>query len=240
VDGTWADIPGIPSVWAAQMCAQFVRERAGSPWFAQYCPTIPHDPYTPTAHSRHLYDGARRRAPSVNEKDMSDKPKWMRDLPPASLGKARREYEGKMEELADLDKFGMRHILAALEATGQLQNTVIFFTSDNGYLHGEHRLRDKDEPYWESSEVPFFVKGPGVRRAKSQALANHTDLMPTTCEIASIPPSSLDVDGRSMLANLGRRSFFRWRKRMLICGSDTWDRSRTPAAPTTRAANGGC
>jgi arylsulfatase A-like enzyme len=237
VDGTWADIPGIPSVWAAQMCAQFVRERPGSPWFAQYCPTIPHDPYTPSARSRHLYDGARRRAPSVNEKDMSDKPKWMRDLPPASLGKARREYEGKMEELADLDHHGMRPILAALEATGQLQDTVIFFTSDNGYLHGEHRLRDKDEPYWESSEVPFFVKGPGVRRGKSQALVNHTDLMPTTCEIAGIPPSSLDVDGRSMLANLGRRSFFRWRKRMLICGSDTVGPEQNPGGSNDPSGN---
>jgi N-acetylglucosamine-6-sulfatase len=237
VDGTWTDIPGIPSVWAAQMCAQFVRERAGSPWFAQYCPTIPHDPYTPSARSRHLYDGARRRAPSVNEKDMSDKPKWMRDLPPASLGKARREYEGKMEELADLDHHGMRPILAALEATGQLQDTVIFFTSDNGYLHGEHRLRDKDEPYWESSEVPFFVKGPGVRRGKSQALVNHTDLMPTTCEIAGIPPSSLDVDGRSMLANLGRRSFFRWRKRMLICGSDTVGPEQNPGGSNDPSGN---
>jgi arylsulfatase A-like enzyme len=168
---------------------------------------------------------------------MSDKPKWMRDLPPASLGKARREYEGKMEELADLDHHGMRPILAALEATGQLQDTVIFFTSDNGYLHGEHRLRDKDEPYWESSEVPFFVKGPGVRRGKSQALVNHTDLTPTTCEIAGIPPSSLDVDGRSMLANLGRRSFFRWRKRMLICGSDTVGPEQNPGGSNDPSGN---
>ena len=221
VDGTWADIPGIPSVWAAQMCAQFVRERPGSPWFAQYCPTIPHDPYTPSARSRHLYDGARRRAPSVNEKDMSDKPKWMRDLPPASLGKARREYEGKMEELADLDHHGMRPILAALEATGQLQDTVIFFTSDNGYLHAEHRQRAKDLPYWESSEVPFFVRGPGVKSGATRtALVNHTDLMPTTCEIAGIRLAALDVDGRSMLANLRRRAFSGWRKRMLISGSD--------------------
>jgi arylsulfatase A-like enzyme len=168
---------------------------------------------------------------------MSDKPKWMRDLPPASLGKARREYEGKMEELADLDHHGMRPILAALEATGQLQDTVIFFTSDNGYLHGEHRLRDKDEPYWESSEVPFFVKGPGVRRGKSQALVNHTDLTPTTCEIAGIPPSSLDVDGRSMLSTLGRRSFFRWRKRMLICGSDTVGPEQNPGGSNDPSGN---
>ena len=223
VDGAWIDLPdGLPtSVWAARRCADFVRDRAKSPWFAHYCPTIPHFPYTPTTRSKHLYDGARRRVPSVNEADMSDKPKWMRNLPPASRASIQAEYEGKMEELADLDYGGMRPILEALEASGQLANTVIFFTSDNGYLHGEHRERKKDLPYWESAEVPFFVKGPGVRSgATRKALVNHTDLMPTTCEIAGVSPAHLDVDGRSMLTHLGADSFSGWRKRMLVSGSN--------------------
>jgi len=210
-----------PAVWAAQRCAEFVLARAASPWFAQYCPSIPHFPYTPTDRSAHLYDGARRRAPSVNETDMSDKPRWMRDLPPVDLDEAQAEYEGKLEELADLDYYGMRPILRALAETGQLANTVIFFTSDNGYLHGEHRMRRKDEPYWESAEVPFFAKGPGVRSgAIRKALVNHTDLMPTTCEIAGISPASLEVDGRSMLPHLEADAFSGWRKRMLVSGSD--------------------
>jgi N-acetylglucosamine-6-sulfatase len=221
VDGTWVDLPdGLPtSVWAARRCEDFLRQRANSVWFAQYCPTIPHFPYAPTSRSKHLYDGARRRVPTVNEADMSDKPKWMRDLPLARTASIQREYEGKMEELADLDRYGMRPIHAALEATGQLANTVIFFTSDNGYMLGEHRLVKKDQPYWESSEVPFFVKGPGIRKGASSALVNHTDLMPTTCEIAGITPSTLDVDGRSMLANLGQGAFTNWRRRMLVTGS---------------------
>jgi N-acetylglucosamine-6-sulfatase len=220
VDGVITDpLPGILSVWSAERCADFVR--ANSPWFAQYCPTIPHFPYTPSTSSKHLYDGAKRRAPSINEADMSDKPKLMRHLPRI---RAQAEFEGKKEELADLDRYGLRLILAALEATSQLANTVIFFTSDNGYLHGEHRLRAKDKPYWECSEVPFFVKGPGVKSGvTTTALVNHTDLMPTTCAIAGISPSSLDVDGRSMLTNLGRRTFSGWRKRMLVSGSN--DRS---------------
>jgi N-acetylglucosamine-6-sulfatase len=219
VDGDIIDIDWIPSGWAAQRCAEFVRNRKGSPWFAQYCPTIPHFPYNPTYGSRHLYDGARRRVRSVNEKDVSDKPKWMRKLPRTKLSAAQEEFEGKKEELADLDRHGVRPILEALASTGQLANTVIFFTSDNGYLFGEHRLRKKDEPYWESSEVPFFVKGPGVRRGSRIGLVSHLDLMPTTCEMAGILFSALDVDGRSMLANLGRDAFFGWRKRMLISGS---------------------
>jgi arylsulfatase A-like enzyme len=219
VDGVLTDLlPGILSAWSAQRCADFVRERASSPWFAQYCPTIPHFPYTPSSGAERLYDGARRRAPSLNETNMSDKPQWMRDLPRI---KAQAEFEGKKEELADLDRYGIGPILAALEATSQLANTVIFFTSDNGYLHGEHRLRGKDKPYWESSEVPFFVKGPGIKSGATRtALVNHTDLMPTTCAIAGISPASLDVDGRSMLTNLGRRTFSGWRKRMLISGSN--------------------
>jgi N-acetylglucosamine-6-sulfatase len=226
VDGTWIDLPDgeLPSVWAAERCAEFVRGRENVPWFAQYCPTIPHHPYTPTSDSEHLFDGATRSVPSVNEADMSDKPRWMRELSRVNLDKTQAEYEGKMEELADLDSKGISPILAALEATGQLENTVIFFTSDNGYLHGEHRLRKKDKPYWESAEVPFFVKGPGVRsgvpRITSNALVNHTDLMPTTCEIAGVPLASLKVDGRSMLAHLGADSFSGWRKRMLVSGSD--------------------
>jgi arylsulfatase A-like enzyme len=152
---------------------------------------------------------------------MSDKPKWMRDLPPVKIAKVQAEYEGKMEELADLDSKGISPILGALEATGQLDNTVIFFTSDNGYLHGEHRLRRKDSPYWESSEVPYFVKGPGVRSGVTRkALVNHTDLMPTTCEIAGVSLASLEVDGRSMLGRLGAGSFSGWRLRMLVSGSD--------------------
>jgi N-acetylglucosamine-6-sulfatase len=223
VDGTMIDLPdGLPtSVWAAQRCVDFVRARVNSSWFAQYCPSIPHFPYTPTARSAHLYDGESRRAPSVNEADMSDKPEWMRDLPLVNLAKAQAEYEGKMEELADLDYYGMRPILRALGETGQLGNTIIFFTSDNGYLHGEHREREKDLPYWESSEVPYFVKGPGVRSGSTRkAFVNHTDLMPTTCEIAGISLAVLDVDGRSMLAQLGADTFSGWRKRMLVSGSD--------------------
>ena len=100
---------------------------------------------------------------SINEADMSDKPTWMRNLPLADTAAVQAEYEGKLEELADLDSKGMVPILTALEATGQLANTVIFFISDNGYLHAEHRPRKKDRPYWESSQVPFFVKGPGVK-----------------------------------------------------------------------------
>jgi arylsulfatase A-like enzyme len=212
-------LDAIPSGWSAQKCAEFIRDRAGGPWFAHYCPTIPHQPYYATEASEHRFDGAKRRVASFNEKDMSDKPRWMRRLKKADQAAISREFEGKKEELADLDLLGIRPILAALDQTGQLANTYIFFTSDNGYLHGEHRLRKKDQPYWESSEVPFFVRGPGIRRDTRAALVNHTDFMPTACTLAGIRYSTLDVDGRSMAYGLVSGNFSGWRKRMLITGS---------------------
>jgi hypothetical protein len=49
-----------------------------------------------------------------------------------------------------------------LEAVGELDNTYIFFTSDNGFLQGEHRLNNtKDHPYEESARIPLFVRGAG-------------------------------------------------------------------------------
>lgn len=238
VDGAWVDIQdGLrPSIWAAEHCATFVRQSAGTPFFAHYCPSIPHEPYNPTAASEHLYDGDTRRVSSVNEKDMRDKPMWMRQLPKQDVKAIQREFEGKKEELADLDHSCVRPILEALAEAGELQNTVIFFTSDNGYMHGEHRLRKKDQPYWESSMVPFLAKGPGVgvgARLAPAVLANHTDLAPTTCEIAGVDPLSLGVDGRSMLSLLGSGQDAGWRKRMLVTGSDV----AGPGKPNPGGAN---
>ena len=148
-------------MWSAGMCADFIRDRAkyASPFFAQYCPTIPHSPYSPSEDSEHLYDGERT-VSSLNEREVRQAKM------DATKGQGRKRLvseglRGQKEELADLDSRGIRPILEALEATGQLANTVIFFTSDNGCMLGEHRLTAKDKPYWESSEVPFFVKGPG-------------------------------------------------------------------------------
>ena len=51
----------------------------------------------------------------------------------------------------------------ALEAKGELDNTLIIYTSDNGYFHGEHRIPDeKSHIYEESIRVPLEMRGPGV------------------------------------------------------------------------------
>ena len=230
-DGEVHRIGGKPSMWAAARLAQFVRNRAGGerPWFAQYCPTIPHHPYTPTRASEHLYDGADRDVPSTNERRMGVKPAWMRRLDKVEVSEIGEVIEGKKEELADLDRRCMRPVLKALAGSGQLRNTVVFFTSDNGYLAGEHRLERKDHPYWECAEVPFFARGPGVASgARSPALVSHVDLAPTICELAGVSVALLEADGRSMVGGLSSGRFGPWRERMLTSGSKDVGPERNP------------
>jgi arylsulfatase A-like enzyme len=206
------------STYAAQKCAEFISdpENALTGWFAHYCPTSPHRPYTPSEHYAGMYDGQRRDVPSTNEAN-EGKPGWMKKLDPATGHQS--EFEGKKEELRELDQEGIKHIYETLEATGQLENTVIIFTSDNGYHHAEHRLMRKDRPYWESAQVPFFIRGPGVPIGTTTDLVSHVDLFPTTLELMGVDVPS-QADGRSLVPLLTPIPPD-WRKRLLVTGSST-------------------
>src|SRR5919202_4474258 len=88
-------------------------------------------------------------------------------------------------------------LIQELGAADKLDNTFIFFTSDNGFEQGEHRIPNgKNRPYEESAHVPLFVRGPGVAaNAKTQKLAVNTDFAPTSAELAGV---SFPADGRSL------------------------------------------
>jgi arylsulfatase A-like enzyme len=217
------------SMLAARDCADFVAdpENILTGWFAQYCPTIPHRPYTPEPEYEHMYDGDRRDVPSTNEDNTGGKPRWMRDLDPVTGHQS--EFEGKKEELRGLDQKAIKHIYETLLSTGQLNDTLIFFTSDNGYHHGEHRLIRKDRPYWESAQVPFFVRGPGVTPGVvSPLFVNHLDLFPTTLAAAGISPLDIAHDGRNLLPLLLGAQADPWRQRMLITGSAAYGPEDNP------------
>ena len=104
-----------------------------------------------------------------------------------------------------------------LEATGELENTYIFFTSDNGWFSGEHRIKQgKDRPYEESARVPLFVRGPGIAPGtKVEELALNTDLAPTFAELAGL--EGFPADGRT-LAPLLRGEGPPWRSSVLLEG----------------------
>ena len=219
VDGTLRELESRQAVerFVFSRLRRFIRRhRDTEPWFAVWGPTTPHFPYTPTDKHRHEFDNVKWDPPALNEADMSDKPSWMRDLPRQDREEMRRVLEGKLEELRDLDD-QIGRLLTLLWKTGQLERTWIFFVSDNGYLLGEHRLFHKEQPYEESSGIPYVVRGPGVKPGRRRALVSQVDLMPTTLEIAGLDPDAgRELSGRSMLRPLRTGSWRRWRRRLLV------------------------
>ena len=90
-------------------------------------------------------------------------------------------------------------VLERLEATGELENTWIFYTADHGIAIGRHGLQGKQNLYEHTWRVPFVVKGPGITPG-SRARGNIylADVLATLCEIAGISPPESN-EGRSFL-----------------------------------------
>jgi N-acetylglucosamine-6-sulfatase len=90
-------------------------------------------------------------------------------------------------------------VLGALRRTGELENTYVVFTSDNGYLLGEHRLRGKHLPYEESIRVPLVVRGPGIPAGERRSgLVQNIDLAPTIIDVTGAQEQR-EMDGISLL-----------------------------------------
>jgi N-acetylglucosamine-6-sulfatase len=220
VDGKIEMIDSVAKIdqYAATRAKWFINQNpeTGKPFFAIFAPRSPHAPFTPSAEHEHDYDNLTWDPPAFNETSMADKPTWLHGIPMQDREKMRSYVEGMSEELQDTDE-QVDMLLDALQETGQLADTFIFYVSDNGYLFGEHRLFKKEQPYEESSGIPFVVRGPGVAQGNvNYKLVSQVDLMPTTLDIAGLDPDAgRELDGRSMLAGL-RGDWSGWRDRMLV------------------------
>jgi len=92
-------------------------------------------------------------------------------------------------------------ILEELEAQGVLDHTLVIFTTDNGYYHGEHGLADKWYPHEESIRVPLIIHDPRTPTAKtgrtSDAMTLNVDLAPTILRAAQLEPTA-GMQGRDL------------------------------------------
>lgn len=175
-------------------------------------PREPGDPTgqaTPVPAPRHRNDFASEplpRPPGFNERNVSDKPVGIRNRPrlgPAKIRKVREMYQQRLESLLAVDE-AVARIVAALRRTRDLDDTLIVFTSDNGFFHGEHRVPSgKTLLYEPSIRVPLIVRGPGIRPGLrlGQRVAN-VDLAPTIVDAAGATAGRV-MDGRSLLPLFG-------------------------------------
>jgi N-acetylglucosamine-6-sulfatase len=151
--------------------------------------------------------------PSFNELNVSDKPSFIRDRPRLTtdvIARLKERYRCRLAALRAVDR-GVGRIVGALRHEHELANTAIVFTSDDGWLVGQHRVPGaKVDPYEENLRVPFAIRLPkdtrprgGVPHRLSSAVAN-IDIAPTLLSLAGAKPCTRPgrcriLDGRSML-----------------------------------------
>jgi arylsulfatase A-like enzyme len=183
-------------------------------------PYTPH--LTPTPPPRYADALRHRKAPrtlAFDESDVSDKPSWIRALPPLSdydVKRMNRLYRHRRRSMLGVEDL-VRTVLAALRSTAQLERTYVLFASDNGFHMGQHRLRaGKNTAYEEDIRVPLVVIGPGVLagRVVYEMTAN-VDFAPTFAEMAGAAVPRY-VDGRSFLPLLLGRQPASWRRALLL------------------------
>lgn len=208
----------------ANKVADFIRRSVAAnpdqPFFAYVSTQAPHSPAEPAPRHLDAYPDARApRTPNWNEADVSDKPSWVQELPPLTaeqIADTDRRYRRRLQSLLAVDDL-VKTVVDTLSATGQLANTYIFFTSDNGFHLGNHRMEaGKMSGFEEDLRVPMFVRGPGIAAGSStRLLTANVDHAPTFAEIAGITPPAF-VDGRSLLPVLRGTPPAGWRQVLLL------------------------
>jgi arylsulfatase A-like enzyme len=219
----------------ADKAVTFLQNTAGgAPFFMYLSPNAPHTPaFAPQRHQSMFSDVALPNPPSFNETDVSDKPAWMRNTPSltsAEVGSLRNRYRQRLRSLQSVDEMVGR-LVRVLTESGELSNTYIVFTSDNGLHLGEHRINQKKwTAYEEAIRVPLLVRGPGVPPGASRSqMALNNDLAPTFASLAGLTPPSF-VDGRSLKPLLSASPPSSWRSALLV---EHWqDETGDPYAAT--------
>jgi len=160
--------------------------------------------------------------PSLKD-DLSGKPVLTRELDGKGRDQlvkpgARNEETARnqLRCLASVDE-GLGRILDTLDERKLADDTIVLFTSDNGFFWGEHRLADKRAAYEESIRVPLLVRYPKLIKAgtKVDPIALNVDVLPTLLELAGAPVPS-DVHGKSLVPLLKGETPGDWRKAALL------------------------
>jgi N-acetylglucosamine-6-sulfatase len=185
------------------------RAPAAQPFFLWVAPAAPHSETAdgtvgpdsgPRPAPRHVGTYGSEplpRPPSFNEADMGDKPSYLRNKATTDVESLTKRFRNRIEALRAVDEL-VERVVGALRDSGELGNTLLIFTSDNGFLLGQHRVIGKTWVYEESMRVPLLVRGGGfpAGRTASQLVAN-IDLAPTILQAAGAS-AGRTMDGRPL------------------------------------------
>ncbi|MFK8024581.1 MAG: sulfatase [Ilumatobacter sp.] len=179
----------------AQMVVDEIRasEASEQPFFVHFALSAPHVGVgkfaTPPRRHLKTIDAPLPQPPSFNEPANFSR---------TEINNLAKQYQRRAESLLGADD-GIEQIVDALSDTDQLDDTVIIFTSDNGFLLGEHGQYGKSTYWHEAMAVPLLIRGPGFGAGVVEtAPVQNIDLAPTIADLAGATPL-VTVDGQSLL-----------------------------------------
>lgn len=227
VNGAVGVQPGYTTDLVGDRAVDFIESQpsSGQPWMMYVQPYAPHMP----AIAAPEFSGAKVAKwagnPAVLNKKRSSKPRYVRRAT-ATLREGRAIRKRQFRTLMSVDLMVDR-VFQALSSTGQADNTLAVFISDNGYLWGEHGLTRKGVPYTPAVKVPFFIRWPRVIKPSTvdRRLVANIDLMPTVLSALSQPTKHLD--GRNLLDGSWDRGRIQLEYWCNVGGCRPWASTRT-------------
>lgn len=177
----------------------FVEAERDNPFCLYLSHKAVHHDWRPPEHLKGMFDNAdlSHLAPESDKYNTWTNLNWLE----GTMGDMHTIYRRYCECLVSVDE-QVGRLLDSLERMGELDNTVIVYAGDNGYIWGEHRLYAKHYPYEESIRIPYLVRAPRTllsnpgRRADQMVL--NIDLAPTLLDMAGIPIPD-EMQGQSFL-----------------------------------------
>ncbi len=192
------------------------------PFFVYLSFYAPHAPATPAPRHLNMFSDLKiPRSAAFNIKDVSSKPQFIQNLSLMTedeMQSADSYYRKRLCSLQAVDE-SIETLINILKESKELDDTYIFFTSDNGFHLGEHRMqRGKQTAYETDIHLPLIVRGPGVvRGGKAEQLVGNIDLAPTFAELTRAKAPNF-VDGRSLVSIMRgtQRNEKNWRTAFLV------------------------
>lgn len=209
---------GVPAefhqtTWCAERASRFIETQRGRPWLFSFNCFDPHHPFDPPAEYLARYDTAAMPLPKYRPGELKNKPHYQRlDHEYAHNDPAGYKIAGMTEDdqrqvtaayyaMIELIDDAVGRMVAALEETGQLDETIVLFMSDHGEMLGDHGIYLKGPHFYEAAiRVPLVLRWPAMfeQNLQSDALVELVDLAPTLLASAGVDVPAA-MQGRSLV-----------------------------------------